>query len=314
MAAGLAYPSYLSLNGAEWSRRIDAAWGLMRGPCRVCPRYCRVDRSDRVSPRVGFCRVRDRAVVFAAHPHHGEEEVLRGQRGSGTIFFSSCNLACIFCQNWEISQARRGREVSEDELAATMLALQAMGCHNVNLVSPSIYVPQIIKAVQIASERGLRLPLVYNTGGYDSTESLRLLEGIVDIYMPDAKYSDDNIAGKLSLVKDYWQVARAAIKEMHRQVGDLEIGADGLAIRGLLVRHLVLPEGLAGTRAVARFLVREVSPATYINVMGQYRPENRAGHHPLLGRSITREELAEAVRVAREEGLWRFDERWMRWA
>jgi putative pyruvate formate lyase activating enzyme len=178
------------------------------------------------------------------------------------------------------------------------------------LVSPSIYVPQIIKAAHVACQNGLRLPFVYNTGAYDSQESLRLLDGIVDIYMPDAKYSDDKIAGKLSLVKDYWRVARAAIKEMHRQVGDLVISADGLAQRGLLVRHLVLPNGLAGTREVTRFLAREVSPHTYVNVMGQYRPDNRAWQHPQLSRPITRAELAEAVSIAREEGLSRFDKRW----
>lgn len=289
---------------------MEAAWELMRAPCRVCPRSCQVDRTDRESTKVGFCRVKDRAVVFAAHPHHGEEDPLRGRRGSGTIFFSSCNMACVFCQNWEISQARHGREVTEEELAAMMLGLQALGCHNINLVSPSIYVPQIIKAVGIASANGLRLPLVYNTGGYDSLESLKLLDGIIDIYMPDAKYADDRIGGKLSLVKDYWRAARAAIKEMHRQVGDLEIDANGVAVRGLLVRHLVLPEGLAGTREVARFLAREVSPRTYINVMGQYRPENRAWKYPPLGRGITRDELAEALRIAQEEGLSRFDERW----
>ena len=255
--------------------------------------------------------MKDRAVVFSFHAHHGEENPLRGWRGSGTIFFSSCNLACIFCQNWEISQARQGRAVSEEELAVMMLALQGQGCHNINLVSPSIYVPQIIKAAHIACQNGLRLPFVYNTGAYDSPESLRLLDGIVDIYMPDAKYSDDRVAGKLSLVRDYWRVARAAIKEMHRQVGDLAISDEGVATRGVLVRHLVLPEGLAGTREVARFLAQEVSPNTYVNVMGQYRPDNRAWEHPQLRRPITRSELVEAVRIAREEGLSRFDERWM---
>jgi putative pyruvate formate lyase activating enzyme len=304
-------PAYLSLTDSEWQERIEAAWELLRNPCRVCPRYCKVDRTDRDSPRVGFCRVKDRAVVFSFHAHHGEENPLRGWRGSGTIFFSSCNLSCLFCQNWEISQARQGRAVSEEELAVMMLALQGQGCHNINLVSPSIYVPQIIKAAHLAWQNGLRLPFVYNTGAYDSPESLRLLDGIIDIYMPDAKYSDDRVAGKLSLVRDYWQVARAAIKEMHRQVGDLVISPEGLAVRGVLVRHLVLPEGLAGTREVARFLAREVSPNTYINVMGQYRPDNRAWQHPQLSRPITRSELVEAVRIAREEGLSRFDERWM---
>jgi len=268
-----------------------------------------VDR--RQDDKRGFCRVGFRALVSSFSPHFGEEPPLVGVGGSGTIFLSSCNLACVFCQNWEISQLRLGHEVTDQELATMMLDLQQRGCHNINFVSPSIYVPQIIHAAYYAARKGLRLPFVYNTGGYDSPESLRLLDGIVDIYMPDAKYSDDRVAGKLSLVKDYWRVARAAIKEMHRQVGDLTVSAEGVAVRGVLVRHLVLPEGLAGTREVARFLAREVSPRTYVNIMGQYRPDNRAWQHPQLSRPITRGELVEAVRIAREEGLSRFDERWM---
>ncbi len=301
--------AYLSLTDSEWRRRIDAAWQLLRSPCRVCPRYCRVDRTDRQSRRVGFCRVKDRAKVFSHDPHFGEEDCLRGRRGSGTIFFSSCNLACVFCQNWQISQLRLGREVSEEQLAGVMLDLQAQGCHNVNLVSPSIYVPQVIGAAYLAAGRGLRIPFVYNTSAYDSQESLRLLDGLIDIYMPDAKYSDDRIAGRLSLVKDYWEVAEAAIKEMNRQVGDLVIGEDGLAVRGVLVRHLVLPGGLAGTREVVRFLAREVSPHTYVNIMGQYRPAHRAGEHPPLDRTISGRELEVAYAAARQEGLHRFDER-----
>jgi putative pyruvate formate lyase activating enzyme len=303
-------PLYLSLSDAEWRRRIDESWELLRSPCRVCPRYCKVDRTDRASRKVGFCRVRDRAVVYSYHAHFGEEDCLRGSRGSGTIFFASCNLSCLFCQNWEISQLRQGAEVETEELADMMLALQARGCHNVNLVSPSIYTPQIIRAAHLAAQRGLRVPFVYNSGGYDSLESLRLLDGIIDIYMPDAKYSDDRIAGRLSLVKDYWQRAREALREMHRQVGELVIGEDGVARRGVLVRHLVLPEGLAGTREVARFLARELSLDTYVNVMGQYRPENRASEHPPLNRRLRQQELAEAIRVAQKEGLRRFDERW----
>jgi len=307
--AGPDHPLYLSLSDAEWQRRVDEAWELLRFPCRVCPRYCKVDRTDRESPKVGFCRVKDRAVVFSYHAHFGEEDCLRGWRGSGTIFFASCNLACLFCQNWEISQLRQGSQVEPNELADMMLALQSRGCHNVNLVSPSIYTPQVIKAAHLACRRGLRLPFVYNTGGYDSPESLGLLAGIVDIYMPDAKYSDDRIAGRYSLVKDYWEKAREALREMHRQVGDLVIGDDGVARRGVLVRHLVLPEGLAGTREVARFLARELSPNTYVNVMAQYRPDNKAWGHPPLDRRPTQGELVEAIRIAREEGLSRFDER-----
>lgn len=303
------YPSYLHLTEGEWQRRVEAAWELLRPPCRVCPRRCNVDRTDRASRRVGFCRAKDRALVHSYAPHFGEEDCLRGWRGSGTIFFASCNLACVYCQNWEISQLRVGREVEDDELAAMMLDLQAMGCHNVNLVTPSMYVPQIIRAAHLAARRGLRIPFVYNTSSYDSLESLRLLEGIIDIYMPDAKYSDDRIAGRLSLARDYWKVMRAAIREMHRQVGVLEIDPDGLAVRGVLVRHLVLPGGLAGTREVCRFLAREVSPDTYVNIMGQYWPAWRAAGFPPLDRRVTAEEVEEAYRIAREEGLHRFDTR-----
>ncbi|HWQ28456.1 MAG TPA: radical SAM protein, partial [Dehalococcoidia bacterium] len=256
------HPSYLDLSEREWRERIETARDLMRAPCRVCPRRCNVDRTDRASKRVGFCRVKDRALVHSYAPHFGEEDCLRGWRGSGTIFFASCYLACVYCQNWEISQLRIGREADADQLAAMMLDLQSMGCHNVNLVSPSIYVPQIIEAAALARRRGLHIPFVYNTGSYDSVESLRLLEGIVVIYLPDAKYADDRVAGMLSLAKNYREVMRDAIKEMHRQVGVLRIGRDGLAIRGVLVRHLVLPGGLAGTREVCRFLAREVSPDT----------------------------------------------------
>lgn len=303
------YPSYLNLSARKWRERIEAARELMRAPCRVCPRRCNVDRTDRASKRVGFCRVKDRALVHSYAPHFGEEDCLRGWRGSGTIFFASCNLACVFCQNFEISQLRIGREVDADELAAMMLDLQSMGCHNVNLVTPSIYVPQIIEAAAVAAQRGLRIPLVYNTSSYDSLDSLRALDGIVDIYMPDAKYADDRVAARLSLVRDYWDVMRAAIKEMHRQVGVLEIGPDGLAVRGVLVRHLVLPGGLAGTREVCRFLAREVSPDTYINIMAQYWPAWRATNIPPLDRRVTSAEVEEAYRIAREEGLHRFDTR-----
>lgn len=301
--------AYLSLTDRDWQRCLDEAWALLRDPCRVCPRNCRVDRTDRETRRIGFCRVKDRAKVSSYGPHLGEEDCLRGRRGSGTIFFSSCNLACVFCQNWEISHLRQGEEVSDQELAAMMLDVQARGCHNVNLVSPSIYVPQIIGAARIAARQGLRIPFVYNTSAYDSPESLRLLDGIIDVYMPDAKYSDDRIAGRLSLAKDYWLVARGALKEMHRQVGSLVIDGAGLAVRGVLVRHLVLPGDRAGTREVMRFLCRELSPDTYVNIMAQYRPARRAADHPPLDRPVTPREMEEAYEAAREVGLHRFDER-----
>jgi len=231
--------------------------------------------------------------------------VLVGEGGSGTIFFASCNLACVYCQNWEISQLRLGHEVEPPALANMMLRLQARGCHNINLVSPTIYVPQILAALPYALDEGLRLPLVYNTSGYDSLEALRLLEGVIDIYMPDIKYSDEKIAGKYSIVKDYYAVTKEAVKEMHRQVGDLVVER-GLALRGLIIRHLVLPHGLAGTAEVMRFIAQEISRCSYVNVMDQYRPENKAWRYPELSRRINSEEHREALRLARAQGLWRF--------
>lgn len=296
-------PSYLALGREELRRRIEAAWELMRRPCRVCPRRCQVDRA--ADDRRGFCRVGARAVVFSYHPHFGEEPPLVGTHGSGTIFFSSCNLACVYCQNWEISQLRLGQEVEPPELAAMMLRLQQMGCHNVNLVSPTIYTPQILAALPAAIDGGLRIPFVYNTGGYDSVEALRLLEGVVDIYMPDIKYPDEKTAGRYSAVKDYYARTKEAVREMHRQVGDLEVEA-GVAVRGLIIRHLVLPGGLAGTEEVMRFISQEISPDSYLNIMDQYRPENKAMRYQELSRRITRQELAEAIAVARRHGLWRF--------
>ncbi len=261
---------------------------------------------DRLAGDLGVCRTGARAVVASYHPHFGEESVLRGTRGSGTIFFCWCNLRCVYCQNYEISQRGDGLPVDAEELAEMMLSLQRRGCHNVNLVTPSHVIPQILRAVALAAERSLRLPLVYNTGGYDDVRALRLLDGVVDIYMPDAKYADSEVGRRLSRVRDYPERNREAIKEMHRQVGDLVIGADGLARRGLLVRHLVLPGDLAGTRAVARFLAREVSPDTYVNLMDQYYPAYRAFRYPPLDRRLTRREYLTALEAARAEGLWRF--------
>jgi putative pyruvate formate lyase activating enzyme len=244
--------------------------------------------------------------------HLGEEDPLRGWQGSGTIFFTRCNLRCQYCQNHDISQTDEGDEVTAETLAAIMLRLQASGCHNINLVSPSHVVPQIMAAVLIAAEAGLGLPLVYNTGGYDSLELLRLLDGVVDIYMPDMKYADAAIAERYSKVPNYPAVNQAAVREMHRQVGDLQIDENGLAVRGLLVRHLVLPHGLAGTEQVVRFLADEVSTATYLNLMDQYRPAYRAHEYRELNSCITREEYRAAVQMALDAGLYRLDERQMR--
>jgi putative pyruvate formate lyase activating enzyme len=272
--------------------------------CTLCPRRCQVDR---LSGEEGKCHTGRWAVVSSCGPHFGEEGCLVGSGGSGTIFFTHCNLRCIFCQNYSISQAGEGVGVSSQELARMLLSLQQRGCHNINLVSPSHVVPQILEALELAAAKGLSLPLVYNTGGYDSVDTLRLLDGVVDIYMPDMKYADEETARRYSGVGDYPRVNQQAVREMHRQVGDLEVGRDGVAMWGLLVRHLVLPGGLGGTRYIAEFLVREVSPNTHVNIMAQYHPVYRAWEYPELSRSPSPGELREAVRVAQEEGLSRLD-------
>jgi putative pyruvate formate lyase activating enzyme len=297
-------PAYLKLlESGELGKRAAEAWRHMEY-CDLCARYCRMDRMETTKGAV--CRTGERAVVHSHGPHHGEEDPLRGWNGSGTIFFSWCNLRCVYCQNWDISQKGLGREVGPEELARMMLALQSMGCHNINFVSPSHVVAQIIAAVAIAGQQGLKLPLVYNTGGYDSLEALQLLDGIIDIYMPDMKYADAVNAHHYSHVRDYVEVNRAAVKEMHRQVGDLVVSPHGIARRGLLVRHLVLPENVAGTDEVLAFLAEEISPDTYVNVMDQYRPCYRAEDNPPLDYRITRGEFRQAKAKAAELGLHRF--------
>jgi len=268
--------------------------------CDICPRRC---GADRLNGELGYCRSGRLAKVSSFTPHFGEEPPLVGSHGSGTIFMTGCNLACVYCQNYEISQQGEGREVSSTKLAEMMICLEDTGCHNINFVTPTHVVPQILEALVEAREIGLSAPLVYNSGGYDSVDTLRLLDGIIDIYMPDAKYGTDSAAKKYSDAPDYTRVMKAAILEMHRQVGPLEVDDDGVAIRGLLVRHLVLPGGLAGTREVVRFLAEEVSPETYLNVMAQYHPCYKARSFPELSRPITLREYAEAVGLARAAGL-----------
>jgi putative pyruvate formate lyase activating enzyme len=298
-------PAYARLaESGELARRVELAWRHLED-CDLCARYCHVNRRAGVAGAV--CRTGERARVASWGPHHGEEDCLRGWGGSGTIFFSWCNLRCVFCQNWDISQRPAGREMEPAEIADMMLELQADGCHNINLVSPSHVVAQIIAAVDIAARKGLRLPLVYNTGGYDSYEALQLLDGIVDIYMPDMKYGDSALARKYSKVRDYVAANQQAVKEMHRQVGDLVLDERGIARRGLLVRHLVLPDNIAGTDAVLEFLAEEVSPDTYVNLMDQYRPCYRADEYPELGRGITRAEYEAALASARRHGITRLD-------
>jgi putative pyruvate formate lyase activating enzyme len=258
---------------------------------------------NRLAGEVGYCRSGRLARVSSFTPHFGEEAPLVGTRGSGTIFMTGCNLRCVFCQNYDISHLGEGREVSPAKLAEMMICLQEGGCHNINFVTPTHFVPQILEALCEAAAMGLLVPLVYNSGGYDSVETLRLLDGIFDIYMPDAKYGTDSTAKKYSDAPDYTRIMKAAIREMHRQVGPLEVDDDGVAIQGLLVRHLVLPENLAGTAEVVRFLAEEVSPETYLNVMAQYHPCYKAYSYPELSRPITLREYAEAVGLARAAGL-----------
>ncbi len=298
-------PAYLTLlESGELARRVELAYQHLED-CDLCARFCHVNRRSTTSGAV--CRTGERAVVYSFGPHHGEEKPLRGTNGSGTIFFSWCNLRCVYCQNWEISHKGLGQEVETEELADMMLSLQSQGCHNINLVSPSHVVAQIIAAVHLAAKGGLRLPLVYNTGGYDSKDALTLLDGTIDIYMPDMKYGDAGLALRYSKVPNYVEVNRAAVKEMHRQVGDLVLDENGIAQRGLLVRHLVLPENLAGTLKVLAFLAQELSPNTYLNLMAQYYPCYRADVYPPLDRPITREEYRSALGLAKKFGLTRLD-------
>ncbi|MGA2107755.1 MAG: radical SAM protein, partial [Syntrophorhabdales bacterium] len=284
--------------------RVAAAHDLLR-TCTVCPRQC---SKDRTIGEAGFCRAGGLPEISSYGPHFGEERPLVGTHGSGTIFMTYCNLGCIFCQNYEISRLGMGEKITFDGFASIMVELQERGCHNINFVSPSHFVPHILQALPKAIERGLSVPLVYNTGGYDSVETLRLLGGIFDIYMPDFKYTTADVAQRYSRAPDYPEVVMNALKEMHRQVGDLEMDEDGIALRGLLVRHLVLPEGLAGTREAMRFLSTEISRNTYVNIMAQYHPcGDIIPPGSPLARRITRREFAEAVQIAHEEGLSRLD-------
>ncbi len=303
-------PAYLDfLSAGALAERARTAERHLED-CDLCARYCHVNRRKGI--RGAFCSTGERARVHSFGPHHGEEDCLRGWAGSGTIFFSWCNLRCVFCQNWEISWQGRGEELSTEALAQIMVQLQEMGCHNINLVSPSHVVAQILGALVVAVRNGLRLPLVYNTGGHDSLEALALLDGVVDIYMPDMKYGDAEMARRYSHVRDHVRFNQAAVQEMYRQVGDLIIDADGVARRGLLARHLVLPNDIAGTDQVLGFLAREISPNTYVNLMDQYMPCYKAGAHPELDRAISAAEFEKALASVRRHGLTRLDPRSVR--
>ena len=287
----------------ELGGRVEHAHDILKN-CQLCPRRC---RADRLGGERGMCRIASDVVVSSHGPHFGEEAPLVGVSGSGTIFFTYCNLRCMFCQNYSISQLGQGRVATKGEIAKMMLALEERGCHNINLVTPTHVVPQILEALEIAVGLGLSIPLVYNCGGYESAETLELLDGIVDIYMPDMKYSNERNARRFSGVKDYPEVNRAAVKEMHRQVGDLQIDERGVARRGLLIRHLVLPSGVAGTEGVVSFIAEEISRNTYLNVMAQYHPAHRAFKLPEISRPLRNEEFLEAVNIARRHGLERLD-------
>jgi putative pyruvate formate lyase activating enzyme len=295
----LKYPGYLNIKEEEFDRRIEKAYKLLSS-CEVCPHQCRVNR---LKGERGFCRSGEEVIVSSYNAHFGEEPPLVGNFGSGTIFFTHCNLKCIYCQNYPISQLGNGNKVTLQELAKIMLALQKRKCHNINLVTPTHFVPQILKSFKLAIKMGLCIPIVYNTSGYESVETLRLLDNIVDIYLPDARYADNEIAEKYSSAPDYFEIMKEALKEMHRQVGDLALDQIGVARSGLIVRHLILPDGLSGTRKIMRFIAREVSPHTYISLMAQYFPAYQAGQFSPLSRRINRKEYREALRAFKEEGL-----------
>lgn len=288
-----------TLTPIELKERSDKLNELLK-ECRLCPNEC---LADRVNGETGDCNSTDEVMISSYGPHYGEEPPLTGTLGSGTIFFTNCNLACQFCQNYDISQLGRGTSVSIDELARIMIGLQNSGCHNINFVTPTHFTPQIVDALIVAINKGLQLPLVYNCGGYESVETLKLLEGIFDIYMPDIKYSKNETAVKYSHIKNYWDVVRFAVKEMHRQVGNLKINKRGIAQRGLLIRHLILPNNIAGSKEVIDFIAGEISYDTYLNLMDQYYPSYKAGNYKELNRRISKEEYYEIIDYAKKYEL-----------
>lgn len=298
-------PGYIKLYETGKLQEIADILAAFYENCRLCPRECGVNRTK---GERGTCSAGARVKVCSAHPHFGEERPLVGRGGSGTIFFSHCSLLCLYCQNWEISHEAEGQEISDEELAGMMMRLQKTGCHNINVVTPTHYLPNITRALVYAVEKGLHIPLVYNTGGYERVEILALLDGIVDIYLPDYKYSDGKIAAKFSRggsgVKDYPEKAKAALKEMHRQVGVLKTDEYGIALRGLMIRHLVLPNDLAGTGPFLKFVSEELNPATYVNIMAQYRPCFQAHRYPGLSRGIYPGEYQKALLLARKYKLF----------
>jgi len=295
-------PSYIGLyERGEIQKRIDLLMEILK-QCRLCPRKCMVNR---LQGEIGYCKAPSDLMVSSAFPHFGEEPPLVGYHGSGTIFLTHCSLRCIFCQNYDISHEGRGERMTPSDLARVMKRLQEIGCHNINFVTPTHYVPQIIASLPEAIEMGLKLPIVYNCSGYESLEVIQLLDGIVDIYMPDAKYMDEKQSQRFSNAPDYPEVLKKILKEMHRQVGDLKINASGIAERGLLIRHLVMPNGVASSEEVLKFIAEEISVHSYVNIMAQYRPEYKALDYPEISRRITQKEYMEAIQIAKRLHLYR---------
>jgi putative pyruvate formate lyase activating enzyme len=295
-------PSYIKHHEDGKLQEIANRLYSMYDKCRLCPRNCGVNRND---GEKGVCSAGIRAKVSSVHPHFGEERPIVGKYGSGTIFLTHCNLLCVYCQNWDISHSGEGEEISDEELAGEMIRLQKMKCHNINFVTPTHYLPNIIQALVFAVENGLNIPLVYNTGGYERVEILEMLDGVIDIYLPDYKYSDGKTASAFSNgAADYPEIVKAAIKEMHRQVGILKTDERHIARKGLIVRHLVLPGGIAGTEEFVEFVFDELDPATYVNIMPQYHPAYKAYHYPELSRNLSTTEYTKAILIARDRGLF----------
>jgi putative pyruvate formate lyase activating enzyme len=294
-------PVYLeSYRSGNLDKIIEKTFGMLKSCC-ICPRKCKVNR---LKDQKGFCKTGLKPKVCSFMPHHGEEPPISGTRGSGTIFFSHCNMACVYCQNYEFSQLGKGRELEFEELADLMLELQKSGCHNINLVTPTHVMPQILKALKIAIAKGLKIPLVYNTSGYELSEILKLLDGIVDIYLPDMRYADSDAASRFSSAADYPEHNREAVKEMYRQVGTAAIDREGVIKRGLVIRHLVLPNHIAGTEKIMKFIAKEISKDTYISLMSQYSPYYKACEFKEISRRITPEEYKEAERIMHAFGLY----------
>ena len=298
-------PAYMSLHkSGELKTRGEELWDIMKS-CRLCPRMCGVDR---IKGNKGFCHASSQLEISSYHPHFGEERPLVGSGGSGTIFFTNCSLRCVFCINWEISQGGEGMPRSVDEMAEMMLDLQKIGCHNINIVTPTHYSPHILLALDVAAGKGLRLPLVYNTCGWERLEILKKLDGIVDIYLPDFKYSDGKMAAQYSSGSEtYPEITQTALLEMHRQVGIAKPSSDGLMYRGLMIRHLVMPNGVSGTKKVIEWIAKNLPKDTYLNIMSQYRPMYKASEYPEISRAITRKEYNDAVTWAKEAGLTNLD-------